>query len=77
MPPVADRLVAAGERGQVGDAGLLEPDDERRVVGDALRVGLGEADADAVREGVAVHRGRRYTPRLGWLPWEPPRSSRR
>jgi hypothetical protein len=27
-------------------------------VGDSLRVGLGEANANLVREGVAVHRGR-------------------
>ncbi len=44
----ADRAVAARERRQVRDPRLLEPDDERRVVGDALRVRLGEADANVV-----------------------------
>ena len=46
------------------------------MVGDSLRVGLGEADADLVREGVAVHRGEIY-PGLRCAPWEPPPSSRR
>jgi hypothetical protein len=33
-PALADRTVAAGERGEIRDAGHLEPDDERRVVRD-------------------------------------------
>ena len=43
-----DRPVAAGVVGQVRDARHLEPDDVRGMVGDALRVGLGEAHADVV-----------------------------
>ena len=45
---VADRLVAARVTLEVCDARNLEPDDERRVMGDALCVGLCEADADVV-----------------------------
>ena len=52
---VADRLVAAGVRLEVRDARDLEPDDEGRVVRDALRVRLREADADLGREREAVH----------------------
>ena len=55
---VADRLVAAGERREVGDAGHFQPDDERRMVGDSLGVGLREADSDRMLEGVSVHPGR-------------------
>ncbi len=47
---VADRLVAACMRGQIGDACDLEPDDEGRVMRDALRIGLGEPDRDVRRE---------------------------
>ena len=43
-----DRAVAARVIGEVRDASHLEPDDVRRVVGDALGVGLGEAHADVV-----------------------------
>ena len=42
---LANRLVSAGVRREVCDAGNLEPDDEGPVVGDALRVRLREADA--------------------------------
>ena len=56
-PPVANRPVATGERRKVGDARLLEPDDERRVVRDPLRVRLGEPDTNVVREAVALHGG--------------------
>ena len=56
MPEVAQRLVAAGVRAQVLDAGDLEPDEVRRVVGDPLRVGVGEADAHVRREREALHR---------------------
>ena len=49
-PSRLDRQVAAGVLRQVRDAGDLEPDDERRVVGDRLRVRLGEADRDLGRE---------------------------
>ena len=41
---VAEPLVAAGVRLEVGDARHLEPDEVVRVVHDALCVGLGEAD---------------------------------
>ena len=40
---------------EVRDARDLEPDEERGVVRDALRVGLGEADEDLGREVEAVH----------------------
>ena len=46
----ADRGVATGHRGQQRDAGLLEPHEVRGVVGDALRIGLGEPDPYDVRE---------------------------
>jgi hypothetical protein len=59
-PALADRTVAAGERGEIRDAGHLEPDDERRVVRDPLRVCLREADAHLVGERVAVHRTEIY-----------------
>ena len=45
-PEVAQPLVAAGVLLEVVDARDLEPDEVVRVVGDALRVGLGEADPD-------------------------------
>jgi hypothetical protein len=47
-------VVAPGERAQVLDPGDLEPDEVGRVVDDALRVGLGESNADARGKGVAV-----------------------
>ncbi len=54
-PAVADRLVAAGVRLEVLDAGDLEVDDEGGVVRDSLRVGLREADTDLGREREALH----------------------
>ena len=45
-PLVAQPLVAARVPLEVVDARHLEPDEVVRVVRDALRVGLGEADAD-------------------------------
>ena len=54
-PVRLDSPVAAGELGQVRNAGDLEPDHERRVVRDPLRVRLGEADDHVGREVVAVH----------------------
>jgi hypothetical protein len=51
---VPKSLVAAGELPEVLDAGGLEPDEVGGVVGDALRVGLGEANGDLELEGVAV-----------------------
>ena len=53
--PLPDRLVAARSFREVGDAGDLEPDDERRVVRDALRVRLGEADTHVGRKREALH----------------------
>ena len=53
-----DRAIAAGVICQVRHAGHLEPDDERRVMGDALGVGLGEAHADVVRASESLrHNG--------------------
>ncbi len=49
--PVPQSPVAAGVLPEVGDARDLEPDDEGRVVGDPLRVRLGEADGDLEFEG--------------------------
>ena len=54
-PSIADRLVAAGVRLEVGDARDLEPDDERGVMRDALRVRLREPDPHVRREREAVH----------------------
>ena len=51
---VPQSLVAAGEPPEVLDACGLEPDEVGGVVGDALRVGLGEAHGDLELEGVAV-----------------------
>ena len=59
-----DRPVAAGVVGQVRDARDLEPDDVRRVVGDALRVGLGEAHADVVGAPESVRHGATITGRF-------------
>ena len=50
-----DRQVAAGVLREVLDARDLEPDDERGVVRDPLRVRLGEADEDLGREPEAFH----------------------
>jgi hypothetical protein len=52
---VAQRLVAARELAQVLDACDLEPDEVRRVVRDALRIGVGKADAHARPERVTLH----------------------
>ena len=49
-----DRQVAAGVLGEVRDARDLEPDDERGVVRDPLRIRLGEADEDVGREVVTL-----------------------
>jgi len=54
--PVAQRLVAAGVLSQVLDPGHLEPDVVRGVVGDALRIGVREANAHRRRERVTLHR---------------------
>ena len=56
MPLVAQRLVAARVLAQVLDARDLEPDEVRRVVRDALRVGVREADAHVGREREPLHR---------------------
>jgi hypothetical protein len=48
-------LVAPAEAGEVLDPGDLEPDEVGGVVGDALRVGLGEPDRNLRRETEAVH----------------------
>ena len=55
-PSVAQRLVAAGMLAEVLDAGHLEPDVVRRVVGDALCIGVREANAHRRRERVTLHR---------------------
>ena len=55
--------VPAGDLLEVVDAGDLEPDEVGGVVRDPLRVGLGEADADRGRGGVAVHDARPYRQR--------------
>ena len=62
---VADRLVPASVSGEVRDARDLEPDNERRVVRDALRVGLGEPDAHVGGEREAAHRA---NPRISPVP---------
>jgi hypothetical protein len=48
---VPQSLVAAGEPPEVLDPRGLEPDEVGGVVGDALRVGLGEANGDLELEG--------------------------
>src|SRR5581483_427755 len=53
-PLVAEALVAAGVALEELDARHLEPDEVGRVVGDPLRVGLGEADADEAERAPAV-----------------------
>jgi len=54
-PPVAKRLIAACVLSQILHAGDLEPDEVRRVVCDALRIGVSEADAHGRRERVTLH----------------------
>jgi hypothetical protein len=54
---VANRLIAAGELGEVADTRGLEPDEIVGVMRNRLRVGLGEADADLDREPKALHAG--------------------
>jgi NAD-dependent deacetylase len=49
--------VAAGVLLEIGDARDLEPHEVVRVVGNSLRVRLGEAHAHVRREPVAVHAG--------------------
>ncbi len=49
--------VAAGVSGEVVDPGDLEPDEVGGVVGDALRVGLGEADLDLRSDRISVRAG--------------------
>jgi hypothetical protein len=62
LDPLGAQLrVAAGELVEVRDACDLEPDEVVGVVRDALRVGLGEADANLGREGEAVHRAHSMT----------------
>ena len=51
---VPESLVAAGELPEVLDARGLEPDEVGGVVGDALRIGLGEAHGDLELEGHEV-----------------------
>jgi len=55
-PAVAQRLIAAGVLPQVLHTGDLEPHEVRRIVGDALGVGVREADAHGRRERVTLHR---------------------
>ena len=47
-PLLLDCAIAAGVLGPVRDARNLEPDDKRRMVGNPLCIGLGEADANVV-----------------------------
>lgn len=54
------RRVPAAEAREVVDAGDLEPDEVLGVVGDALRVRLGEADPEVGMEVEAVDGGRLY-----------------
>jgi hypothetical protein len=51
---LAQRRIAAAEPRQVVDPRDLEPDQVLRVVRDALRIGLGETDADVGVEVEAV-----------------------
>jgi hypothetical protein len=55
---VPERRVSAPKPPEIVDTGNLEPDEELGVVGDALRVGLGEANADLGVEAEAVDAGR-------------------
>ena len=59
-----DRQIAARVLREVRDARDLEPDDERGVVCDPLRVRLGEADEDLGREVEALHPTPPYDPRM-------------
>lgn len=54
-PLVLQRGIAPVEPRKVLDAGHLEPDEVDRVVGDPLRVCLGEPHLDVGREAEAVH----------------------
>ena len=54
-PALLDRLVAARVHVEPGDPRDLEPDEERGMVGDPLRVGLRKADLDVGRERETVH----------------------
>ena len=51
----AQCVVTAGVLGEIGDPRDLEPDEVRRVVRDALRVGLREAHRDVRVEVELVH----------------------
>ena len=62
---IAQGLVATRVCGQIRDARDLEPDDERGVVGNALRVGLGEPNAHVGGERKAVHEA---NPRISAVP---------
>ena len=64
-PSVANRLVSAGVLREIRDARNLEPDHERGVMSDALRVGLGEPDTHVGGEREAVHEG---NPRISPVP---------
>src|SRR5512132_3721966 len=75
-PAFPNRRITACERGKIRDPRLLEPDDERRVVRDPLRVRLREADAYGMRERVAVHQREIY-PALRCRAWGPRPISRR
>lgn len=52
---VTDRLVSARIRGEIRNARDLEPDDERGVVRDALRVRLGKPNTHVGEEREAFH----------------------
>jgi len=62
---VADRLVATRMCGEICDTRDLEPDDERRMVRDALGVGFGEPNAHVGGEREAVHG---INPRISRVP---------
>jgi hypothetical protein len=68
------RRVAAPEPSEVIDARNLEPDQELGVVRDALRVGLGEPNADVSLEGEAVDAGRLKCPSRQYAPASRPGS---
>ena len=63
VPVGLDAPVAAAEPGEVVDARDLVPDEVGGVVGDALRVGLREADGDLGREAEALHAASYYRAR--------------
>lgn len=52
---VPEHLVPAGEDAEILHAGDLEPDEVGGIVGDALRIGLRETDANRGRKGVSLH----------------------